>query len=162
MSDENIFKDEKQLFELTDDIDFTQLNKKQQRELKDQISPKNYNLFVYDTHMDDEIFETYMVGSYLHNPCDVYGVGCLTNQLKNTRFYILSKEFQEIPKEHLVDEHKNMNLAVSGILNCFKILDITKTEDDKRQLLLLHYNSFEELALNHKKNTNREESTKHT
>ncbi|MCI5867623.1 MAG: hypothetical protein SOZ23_04825 [Methanosphaera sp.] len=151
MSDENIFKDEKQLFELTDDIDFTQLNKKQQRELKDQISPKNYNLFVYDTHMDDEIFETYMVGSYLYNPCDVYGVGCLTNQLKNTRFYILSKEFQEIPKEHLVDEHKNMNLAVSGILNCFKILDITKTEDDKRQLLLLHYNSFEELALNHKK-----------
>lgn len=151
MSDENIFKDEKQLFELTEDVDFTQLNKKQQRELKEQISPKNYNLFVYDTHIDDEILEIYEEGSYLYNPTDVYAIGCVTNQLKNTRFYILSKEFQKIPKEHLVDEHKNMNLAVSGILNCFKILEITKTEDDKTQILLLHFNSFEELALKHKK-----------
>lgn len=144
--DINIFKEEKQLFELTENITFQDLNEEQQKELTEQLNPNLYDLYIYDTDVDPQILEKYEVGEYLYQPTDIYATKLLTDPGRNTRYVILSKEFQQIPNDELVDEYKNIDLSVSGVLNCFKIVNI-EYNDEYMQITMIHYNSFEELAL---------------
>ncbi|WP_303234997.1 hypothetical protein [Methanosphaera cuniculi] len=142
----NIFQEEKQLFELTEDITFQDLNEEQQDELIEQLNPNLYDLYIYDADIDPQILEKYEVGQYLYQPSDIYTTRLLTDPIRNTRYAILSKEFQQIPDDELVEEYQDIDLSVSGVLNCFKIVSI-ELDEELMLITLLHYNSFEELVL---------------
>lgn len=144
----NIFQQEEALFALTENVTFNMLNEEQQEELLKQLNPELYTTYIYDVDMDPQVLEKYMVGEYLYQPSDLYATKLLTNPKKNLRYFIISKEFQPIPDDELIDEYKGIELGVSGVLNCFKIVDISEDKDSETiQVTLLHFNSFEELAI---------------
>ncbi len=157
--EQNIFSEEKDLFELTKNIDYTQLNKAQQTELKKQLNPSSYETYIYDMDIDPQITEKYEVGEYLYQPTDIYTTQLITKPTKNVRYLIFSKEFQKISDEELIPEYQNIDLSVTGVLSCFKIIDISK-KDELTQITLLHYNSFEEILIKHHKTEIEEKAIK--
>lgn len=158
---ENIFKEEKKLFELTENTTYTKLTKKQQSELKKQLNPEKYHIFVYDTNLTEKIIKQYYVQQKLYQPTEIYTTTKITKPTKNVRYIIFSKEFQEINEKEIQPPYENMNLAISGILNCFKVIDIIKKENIT-YIALLHYNSFEELIIKHHKTEIEDKSVKET
>lgn len=158
---ENIFREEKKLFELTEKTTYTKLTKKQQNELKEQLNPQKYHVFIYDTNLPEKIIKQYYVQQKLYQPTEIYTTTKITKPTKNVRYIIFSKEFQEINERETQTPYKNMNLAMSGILNCFKVTDIIKKENIT-YITLLHYNSFEELIIKHHKTEIENKSVKKT
>lgn len=156
---ENIFLEEENLFKLTDEIDYTTLSKGQQKELKEQLNPTLYHPYVYDVDLEEEVINHYHVGQLLYQPTNLYTTSRITKPEKNVRYLIYSKEFQELPGKQLQLHYRNKQVAVSGILNCFKVIDIT-VKDNITQITLLHYNSFEELAIQHHKTSIEEKISK--
>lgn len=145
-----IFTAEKELFEITQMIDYTQLEKNQQKELKDNLNRGYYKKFIYDVNLNKDVINNYKIHQKLYQPTEIYLTDALTKPLKNTRYLIYSKEFQEIPKGNLACVYQDMKIFTLGIINCFKIINI-KTQKNMTQITLLHYNIFEELLLNHQK-----------
>ena len=142
----NIFREEAELFEFTHDLDFNNLNNEQQDELNEQLNPDLYNTYIYDADIDPLVLKEYNVGDYLYQPTDIYTTGLLTDPEKNTRYLIISRDFRQIPDDELAEQYRNIKLALSGVLNCFKIVDITK-KGDTTHITLLHLNVFEKLAI---------------
>lgn len=150
LTGKDVFIAEKELFEITQEVKYTELEKSQQKEFKENLNPKNYKKYVFDVDLSKDIVSCYNIEQKLYHPTDIYVTSCITKPLKNTRYLIYSKEFEEIPDEELLPIYQNKKIATSGIMNCFKIIDIT-TINDKTQIALLHYVSFEEIAIDHHK-----------
>lgn len=145
---ENIFLEEENLFKLTDEIDYTTLSKGQQKKLKEQLNPTLYHQYVYDVDLEKPVINHYHVGQLLYQSNNLYTTSRITKPEKNVRYLIYSKEFQELPDKQLLLHYRNKQVAVSGIFNCFKVIYIT-VKNNITQITLLHYNSFEELAIQH-------------
>ena len=143
----NIFGEEKKLFELSKEYVFQDLTKSEQKRLEKEIKPNKYKSYVYDVNLPEKVIENYEVNKNIYQPTSLNFTSKITNLSKNTRFLVFSKIITEVPENVIVDDnYKNIGLSQTGFMNCFRIIDISKS-DDKTQIALLHYSSLEELIL---------------
>lgn len=144
----NRFTAKKDILNEIENMNFTQFNIEQQEKLKNELNLDNYNKYIYDVDIPEEILSLYKVGESLYQPTEIYTTTLISKPERNCRFLIYSKIFHEFPKEGLISEYKDKQLAISSIINSFKIIDII-TINNITQITLLQYDGYEELVINH-------------
>ena len=89
-------------------------------------------------NLNKDVINNYKIHQKLYQPTEIYLTDALTKPLKNTRYLIYSKEFQEIPKENLACVYQDMKIFTLGIINCFKIINIkTQKKHDTNHITTL-------------------------
>ncbi len=151
---EDFFKSETDNFNL--------LTKTQQEKIESEeyyIFMDNYKLYISDQKLNNSTINSYYINQLLYNPERLL----FTSQIEgipennNCRFLVISNMIHEIPWHDYTDnEHKDIRLATTDIISCFKIIDIYK-RDNKTQITLIHYPITQESFFkNHKTNIEKE------
>lgn len=141
-NDERSFVQKKKDLEfVSEDEDFHSLSRKEIAFIEEtaQDTEWEYDAYVHDADLDEEVFNRYEVGQLLYHPTELFFTSDIKGMHKKYRFLVFSnyiKDLSDTPEA--IDEMKSINLCRSNLVESFKIIDIYGRKG-KIQISLINY-----------------------